>query len=111
HLQDAIRAKLGYIAKMEPHDADALALKVENANLPGLTVSSPDEEGNSAFKDGRIYFKHVRFMELLGPFEQVLKSPVVDETGLTNFYDFSVAWNSRTAMNLSNEKTARPIID
>lgn len=110
-LQDAIRKKLGYIAQKEPHDTDALALKVENANLPGLTISSPDERQDANFKDGRLYFTHMQLKELTGGFEQVLKLPVVDETGLTNAYDFSLAWNSRMAINLRSETTARPMID
>ena len=28
--------------------------------------------------------------------------PVVDETGLTNFYDFSIPWNPRTQQQLPN---------
>ncbi len=111
HLQDAIRKKLSYIAKMELHDTDVLALKVENPNLPGLTVSSPDEKEDGKFKDGRLYFTHMQLKVLIGGFEQILKVPVTDETGLTNSYDFSVAWNSRVMMSLRSESTARPSID
>jgi uncharacterized protein (TIGR03435 family) len=110
-LQDVVRKKLGYIAKMESHDADALALKVENANLPGLTVSSPDEKEGANPKDGRLYITHMRLKELSGGFEQILKVPVIDETGLTNAYDFSLPWNSRLMMSLRNADTARPSIE
>jgi uncharacterized protein (TIGR03435 family) len=100
HLQSAIRRKLGYTAQLETHDTPVLALKVEDANSPGLTVSSDDEKESEDMKDGKLYFKHTRVSILTGGLEQGLKEPVVDETGLTNFYDFSLVWDQQTQQML-----------
>jgi uncharacterized protein (TIGR03435 family) len=35
----------------------------------------------------------------------------VDKTSLTNYYDFSLAWNMQFMMKLENDSTARPAID
>ena len=71
-----------------------LVLKVENANLPGLTVSSDDEKGNAIYKDGKLHFKHQQLSVILAGLSEGLKQPVLDQTGLTNFYDFSVVWSA-----------------
>jgi len=34
--------------------------------------------------------------------EGILKMPVVDKTGLTNYYDFSLVWDSQTAQQIQN---------
>jgi uncharacterized protein (TIGR03435 family) len=94
-LQSAIRRKLGYTAQMEKHDADVLALKIENATLPGLTVSDASEKENVNFTGGKLYFTHMRLTILTDGLQQMLKTPVVDKTGLTNFYDFYTVWNQQ----------------
>jgi len=93
HLKTGIRKKLGYTADMETHDADVLDLKVEDSSLPGLTVSPPGEKQNGDVRNGRLYFTHMKLGDLMGGVEQMLKMPVVDKTGLTNFYDFSLVFN------------------
>jgi len=37
--------------------------------------------------------------------------PVVDKTGLTNFYDFSVAWDPQVRQQLHDRQTARAAVD
>lgn len=110
-LQKAIHSTFGYTADKETNDADVLALKVVNLDSPGMTVSSPDEKENTSFKKGKLYITHIRLKELAPGFEQILKIPVVDETGLTNYYDVSLDWNGSMWMRLQNESTARPLVD
>jgi uncharacterized protein (TIGR03435 family) len=93
HLQDAIRKKLGFVAEVEMRTADVLALKVVDTNLPGLTVSAPGETQDASFNNGKVEFTHMRFGDLAPGFEQVIKTPIVDKTGLTNYYDFAMDWN------------------
>ena len=111
HLQKAIRRQFGYIAQKETKDTDVLAIKVENPELPGLTVSSPGEKEGGNFKNGKLYINHLQIKELTGGFEQLLKTPVVDKTGLTNYYDLSLEWNRRLFMQMQNDATARAAAD
>ena len=110
-LQKAIHRKFGYTAQRQTINTDVLALKVENPSLPGLTVSAPDEKENGNVKSGKLYLTHMKLKVLTGSFEQILKTPVVDETGLTNYYDFSLTWNPRFFASLRSETTARPAVD
>lgn len=110
-LQRALRHTFGYTAEEETNETEVLALKVINPNPPAMTVSGPDEKPNSSFKKGKIYLTHLQLKELTPTFEQILKTPVVDETGLTNYYDLSLDWNGSMGTRLQKESTARPLLD
>lgn len=94
-LQAAVRRKLGYTAHEETKDTAVLDLKVENPNAPGLKVSGNDEKQDTSYKSGRLYFTHTRLGEIIQGMEEMVRTPVVDQTGLTNFYDFSLVWDAR----------------
>ena len=57
---------------------------------------------NQTQKNGRLYFTHVTLASVKENLEQILKTPVVDKTGLTNFYDFSLIWDAQTAKQISS---------
>jgi uncharacterized protein (TIGR03435 family) len=100
-LQSAIRRKLGYTARVEIRNMPVYLLKVENPNLPGLKVSTATQEFQTQ-KDGRLYFTHVTLAAVKENWEQILKVPVVDKTGLMNFYDFSLIWDAQTAKQIQS---------
>ena len=105
-LQTAIRKKLGYIAHPEMRDEEVLAMKIQNTSLPGLTVSAADSKPDVNLDNGRLHFTHMHLQEVTGGLEQMLKTPVVDKTALTNFYDFSVQWNAKMQQQLQDSSTA-----
>lgn len=110
-LQKAIRDKFHYTADRETNDTDVLAMKIVDPTLPGMTVSAPGEKEDTLFNKGKMTIKHVRLGDLTRPFEQILKTAVVDKTGLTNYYDVTLEWSASMGMRLQNETTARPIVD
>jgi len=107
-----IHRKLGYVAQKEKRDTDVLALKIVDARLPGLTVSGADEKVDVDFNDVKLRVRHLPLMvvadEGLGRF---LNTPVVDKTGLTNVYNYALAWNVQVKRQLENETTARAAAD
>jgi len=113
-LQSAIRRKLGYTAETETRDTPVLALKVEDPNSPGLKGSLDSEKENTNVKNGRLYFTHTKLSMVTDGLEGILKTPVVDKTGLTNFYDFSLIWDTKTAQQIQNNtldnETGRKIL-
>lgn len=98
-LKAEIKKKTGYIASVETRDTDVLALKVTDPNSAGLKTSDANERQNTNVKNGRLYFTHTKLETVTGGLEQFLKFPVVDETGLTNYYDFSLEWKAGTNPN------------
>ena len=112
-LQSVIRRKTGCIAQRETRDTDVLILTVENPYSPGLQVSTAAKD-NITTKNNRLYFTHMRLNVVTDGMEQMLKLPVVDKTGLTNFYDFSLAWDRQMQQHLQNgtldKETGRKIL-
>ncbi|HEU5397233.1 MAG TPA: TIGR03435 family protein, partial [Verrucomicrobiae bacterium] len=104
----------GYTAALETRDTEVMALTVENPNASGLQVSSANERENANVKNGRLYFTHMRLTVITGGLEGILKTPVIDKTGLTNFYDFSLTWDARTAQQIQtgslDNETGRKIL-
>jgi len=98
----AVRKKTGYIANVENRDTDVLALKVEDPNSQGIKVSDAGEKQGASPKNGRLYFTHTPLSEITDGMEHMVKMPVVDKTGLTNFYDFSLAWDKKTQQQIQS---------
>jgi uncharacterized protein (TIGR03435 family) len=95
-LQSAIRKKFGYVAHEGMAETAVLALKAADEHPSGLTVSADDEKQNIMFGNRKIDFKHTSLKKLAIYLEWMLSTPVVDQSGLTNFYDFSLNWNEQT---------------
>lgn len=91
-LLSAVENKIGYTVARETRVVDVWAVKVQDPNLPGLTVSPTNEWADEAVKDGKPYLIHQSLGAILDSLSQGIDKPVVDETGLTNCYDYSVTW-------------------
>jgi len=89
-FQVAIKKKLGYTAHWEDRDNDVLLLETIVPNPPAFKLSH-DPTGKSYFQSGKYWFFHMRPASIMGYLEDSFKQPVLDRTGMTNFYDFSVA--------------------
>lgn len=113
-LQAAIKRKLGYTAQKETRDTDVLALKVENPNSEGLKISRDGEQDGLDARNGRLYFTHQRLTTITSALEGILKTPVVDKTDLTNFYNFSLVWDPQTQQKIEggtlDTETGRKIL-
>jgi uncharacterized protein (TIGR03435 family) len=107
HLQLAIRKKINFVAHPETRDADVLVLKIVDVGLPGLTVSDTGEKQNVIFQNRRINFTHTSLAAITGGLEHMLNAPVVDKLGLTNFYDYSMAWTEQTQRQMRNGTMTR----
>jgi uncharacterized protein (TIGR03435 family) len=94
-LQAAVKKKTGYVAEWKERETDVYLLKVKIPNSPGLRAST-NQSGGINFKNGRLVFTHMQVSQLSSFVENGLKKPVQDQTGLTGYYDYSVAWNWRT---------------
>jgi uncharacterized protein (TIGR03435 family) len=102
HLQSAIRRKLGLVADVETNEVPVMALKIENPSvqMQAFKLSPANEKQNEDMKNGKLYFTHMPLTPILSGIEMIAGSPVVDETGLTNSYDFSLVWNAQMEQKL-----------
>ena len=67
-------------------------------NRPGMFLQVT---GMPSTADARANFRHVTMPELAGILQNMLKTPVVDETGLTAKYDFVINFSSQ-GLNFGN---------
>jgi uncharacterized protein (TIGR03435 family) len=95
-LQAAVKKKLGYTAHWENRDTDVLLLETIMPDPPAFKLSAATN-GNVSFANRKYRFTHMRPAFMLDFLESSFKQPVVDRTGLTNFYDFTIEMNWRGA--------------
>ena len=110
-FQEIVRRKLGYVAQMETREAPVLALKIANASLPGLTVSGADEKRNVSFHNEKLQLAHFPLAVIPNGLGGAIDMPLVDKTGLTNFYNFTIAWDSLTQQRLEDKNAARDALN
>jgi len=93
-LRQAVEAAFGLVAKRQTNEMDVLLLSVAMPNAVGLapTVSN----GGSSFNSGPGQFQVINqpIGSIAGTLEYMLGKPVIDETGLTNHYDFELKWTA-----------------
>ena len=106
-LQAAIRKKLGYRAELQLRAAEVLILKVINQNLPGMRISNADEK-RMAYSDAtRIKFIHMPASAIAALLNQFYDLSVVDKTGLTDSYDYSLPIAIVTPRSARDQTTLR----
>ena len=110
-FQAIVHRQLGYVGQMESRDAPVLALKITNPSLPGLTVSGPDEKRHVSFQDEKLQLTHFPVGVIPNGLGGAIDMPLVDKTGLTNFYNFTVAWDSLTQQRLEDKNAARDALN
>lgn len=107
-FQEALKEKFGLVAKREPQDMDVLMLQVANPALPGLKPPGPHPSKRGIWeKDGRTVFKDETIEQLALDLEHTLKTPVIDETGLTGHYDINLPWGGNPGL----DKVKQVLID
>ncbi len=107
-FQAAVRKKLGYTAHWEDRDTDVLLLETRVPDPPAFKLSTATKE-NVTGQNGKYWFTHMRPASMLGFLERSFKQPVLDRTGMTNYYDFSVTVSSR-GRNEPNQKELEDIL-
>ena len=95
HLREAIETALGYSASSETRETEVLVLQAKGSNPAGLTVSTAGDDDIN-YRDGKLYFTRQPMSIVVKGLEEGFALPVVDQTGLTNNYDFTITWNDKT---------------
>jgi RNA polymerase sigma factor (sigma-70 family) len=107
-LQLEIKEHFGVVAHLELIETNVLILKVVKTNAPGLKPGKGFEaqvnvEGNS-FISGSDYSitNSLGLKRLQMGLEYYFYKPVLDETGLKDFYDIFLSWNRKPLANLQS---------
>lgn len=106
-----MRHVLGLAGSFETVETNVLLLKVKRRNSPGLKISSATVGKTDI---GNPYFSAVKgqINSLAGALEEnVFQIPVINRTGLTNFYDFNLSWQPLDPTSSKIDILNRALID
>ena len=92
-LQRVLRKKLGVTAKWEMLETNALLLMVKIPNAPGLSPTAKKRPPGEMHGPSSYTVFDKPLTNLVNFLEATAGVPVVDSTGLTGRFDFSLKWN------------------
>jgi len=87
----AVADAFGLTVKREKRDIDALVVKT-NAHGLGILLHSTNSTGENRAFPGEASASDKPLSGLAEELEMIIAKPVLDETGLTNHYDFDIKW-------------------
>ena len=95
-LRQAVESTFGVSARYETSEMDAFVLK---PGQPTEHLTPTVATGSSSLSSGGGSLNCVNqsMTSLASSLEEILKKPVIDETRLTNRYDFQLLWNMETS--------------
>jgi len=93
-LQRVVRQKFGVIAKWEMLETNALLLTVKIPNAPGLSLTAKEYPPGESHGTMSYTVWDKPLTNLVNFLETTVGTPVVDRTGLTGHFDFSLKWNN-----------------
>jgi len=91
-LQQQIKRKFGLIGGIETRETNVLLLKVKYPNAQGVK-QSVDQRVSTRSGAGEYIFTDQPLSNFAGSLEYRFQIPVIDQTGLTNYFDFDLKWN------------------
>ncbi len=91
-LQAEVKRKFGVVGKTETREADVWLLKVIYQNAPGLKLNTKDGDNGNGFSpdSGRFHGWNETMFGVAAGLEYLANTPIIDETGLTNRFDFDL---------------------
>ncbi len=100
-FQALIKSQLGWAGRSEVREMDTLVLRAKNSAILESKVS-PKNQLRSSDRTKFLDWPHTPISSLAGLLESFFQKPVIDKTGLTNFYDITLEgqWQPDQQANL-----------
>ncbi len=117
-LQQELKKTLGFMGRRETMDMDVWVLKVRNPDASGLKPHGfgfPDEWHNGGhihcFGEPLSSAPPIPPLGLAKYLEMYLQSPVVNETGLTGYYDIDLKWKERGEADPNHDALKQAVLN
>ena len=91
-LEREIRRKFGVIGRFETIETNVLFFKVKYPNAGGLKAST-SKTGSSSIGNGEMSATNENMNALALTWEMHFGTPVINQTGLTNSFEFEISWD------------------
>ena len=117
-LQKELKSKLGVVGKFEIRDADVLLLQCRNPHARGLRPpGSLRRSLNLPFgiqemlETNSVSSFNTSLANLDNFLQTIFNLPLIDETGLTNNYDFILKWDDAVPVHPNKEGIKQALLD
>jgi uncharacterized protein (TIGR03435 family) len=109
-LQAEVKQKFGVVGRMETRDTDVRILRVKSPNAPGLKRNEKDYGNALKTTPAGFHGWNESMSNLASLLEDMSTVPVIDETGLSNRFDFDLNCK-RTDLENDDWKTVNEALD
>jgi uncharacterized protein (TIGR03435 family) len=109
-LRAAIKKQFGFVGYPETRDTDVLVMKISNPAATGIKVNTQHKDFTINWRKGELAIVNFKMSDIaycLGT--GTFNLPVIDETGLTDSYDFVLHWNGNLNLNDQNKDIERAL--
>ena len=106
-LQQEIKRRFGVVGKVEIRDTKVMVLKVKSPSAPDLKLSTRRSNGEyMLWRDSgnRLEFQNESLHALASETEALANIPVIDETSVTNHFDFDLNFTQTDLVNRNWDK-------
>jgi uncharacterized protein (TIGR03435 family) len=98
-LRDQIKSQFGLTGRSATIETNVFVMRMINFDAPGLKLSKNSDNGISV-DPGKVVAIGATMSDVALDLESfIIHKPVVDETGLTNSYNFELRWNKNLKGN------------
>ena len=108
-LRQAVESAFGLEGKRQTKEMEVWVLTVGQHNTEGLKPTASTGGSSSSSGPGRMQAVNGTLSALAWSLENRLGKPVLDETGLTNHYDFELKWAGSGDEQVASEELAQAI--
>jgi uncharacterized protein (TIGR03435 family) len=122
-LQAELKRKLGLVGHREMRDTDVLVLKVRRSNAPGLKPPTNGHTGHTrkdyyycdneplSIDSGGASSGGYSAMPITSFLEAYFGTPVIDQTGLTQYFHIDFKWNERSGDDPDHDALKQALLD
>ena len=110
-LRLAVEGTFGLSVRREIREMETLVLRVANPKADHLTVAVAGgaSSSQSDVASGEMQSMNVPISSVVASLQGVMKAPVIDETGLTNRFDWSLKWDAKSSQQPPNSGILRAV--
>ena len=110
-LQKAVKKKFGLAGHFETQETDVLILKVKDAQGDGLKMNTSPSGSTYSSTPGKFLITNRPLSDLIHFLESNLQTPIVDQTGISQNVDVTLAWDQKDGGQSNSDLLKRAVLE
>ena len=100
-FQEELKSQLGITAHFETNEMDVFFLKRTNPQAPGL-IPATGGTPSVGLNGQKLVINNWSLNDFANQFDEILKTPVFDQTGIAGNYNCTLTWNQRPGESMND---------